>query len=77
MFEGFGNVRMAAVRIGGIEEPQAAIVAIEQQIREAFDAERGLMRMVADADRAGTHRKTVGLNAGLAESYRIGRGELT
>src|ERR1700682_2558796 len=35
------------------------------------------MRMVADADRAGTHRETAGLNTGLAQSYRIGRGELT
>src|SRR5712691_1809413 len=35
------------------------------------------MRMVAEADRAGTHRETAGLDAGLAESYRIGRGELT
>src|SRR6266404_62129 len=76
MLEGFGDVRMAAVGIGGIEEAQAAIVAIEQQIGQAFDAERGLMRMMAHTDSARAHGETAGLNAGLAKSYRIGRGEL-
>src|SRR5712664_3560849 len=76
MLEGFGDVRMAAVGIGGIEEAQAAIVAIEQQIGQAFDAERGLMRMMAHTDSARAHGETAGLDAGLPESYRIGCGEL-
>src|SRR6266850_8536707 len=76
VLESFGNVRMAAVGIGGIEEAQAAIVAIEQQIGQAFDAERSLVGMVADADRAGAHGEAAGPDAGLAESYRIGCGEL-
>jgi len=46
-------VRMAAVGIGGIEKRRPRSLAIEEQIGEAFDAERGLVRMVADTDSAG------------------------
>ena len=43
MFEGFGDVRMAPVGIGGVEETEAAVVTVEEKIGKAFDAERGLV----------------------------------
>jgi len=39
VFEGFRNVRVAAVRIGGVEEAQAVVVAVEEQVRESLEAE--------------------------------------
>jgi len=68
VFEGFGDVRMAAVRISGVEEAQAVVVAVEKQVRETLYAEGGLVRMVAGADGAGAHGEAAGLDAGLAES---------
>src|SRR6267143_6443975 len=38
VLQGFGDVRVAAVRIGGIEEAQTMIIAIEEQVGEAFYA---------------------------------------
>src|SRR4029077_7575728 len=67
VFEGFRDVRVAAIAIGGIEETQTVIVAIEKQFGKALDAESGLMRMVAHAHSAGAHGEAAGLNAGLAE----------
>ena len=40
VLERFGNVRVAAVGIGRVEETKAVIVAVEEQVGEAFDAER-------------------------------------
>src|SRR5438552_4759687 len=58
VLERFGNVRMAAVGIGGIEKEEAVVVAIEEQFRQAADTEIGLVRMMADADSASTHSET-------------------
>src|SRR2546429_1977171 len=56
--ERFGDVRMAAVGIGGIEKQEAVVVAIEEKFRQAADTEIGLMRMMADADRSSAHSET-------------------
>jgi hypothetical protein len=72
MLEGFGDVRVAAVRICGVEEAQAVIVAVKKQVGETLYAEGGLMRMMAGADRAGAHSETAGLDAGLAEGDGVG-----
>jgi hypothetical protein len=76
MLEGFGDVRMAAVGIGSVKKTKAVIVAVEEEFGEAFDTERSLVGMVADADRAGAHGQAAGLYAGFAEGDGIGSGEL-
>src|SRR6266699_3917763 len=77
VLEGLGNVRVAAVGIGRVEETKAVIVTVEEQVGEAFDAERGLVRMVADADGSGPHGEAAGLDAGLAERNGVGGIELS
>src|SRR5260370_4536792 len=57
VLKGFGDVRVAAIRIGGVEETQAVVVAVEEQVGETFDAEGGCMGMVADANGAGAHEE--------------------
>src|SRR5208282_482366 len=47
MFEGLGVVRMAAIAVGGIEEAETVVVAVEEKLRETLNAECGLMRMMA------------------------------
>ncbi len=53
------------------------IVTVEEQVGEAFDAERGLVRMVADADGSGAHGEAAGLDASLAERNGVGGIELS
>src|SRR6267143_4461787 len=67
----FGDVRVAAVGVGGIEEAQAVVVAIEKQAGEAFDAEGSLVRMMTAANGAGAHSQAASLDAGLAESHSV------
>ena len=69
-------MRVAAVRIGGIEEAQTMIIAIEEQVGEAFNAEGSLVGMMTAADSAGAHGEAAGLDARLAESYSIRSAEL-
>src|SRR6267143_387994 len=71
VLERFGNVRMAAVGIGGIEEAQAVVVSVKEQVRETFDTERGLVRMMTAANGAGTHGETAGLDARFAEGHSV------
>ena len=73
----FGNVRVAAVGIGRVEETKAVIVTVEEQVGEAFDAERGLVRMVADADGSSAHGEAAGLDPSLAERNGVGGIELS
>src|ERR1700733_7322235 len=75
VLERFGDVRMASVGIGGVEEAEAMIVAVEEKIGEPFNAERSLVGMMAGADRAGAHGEPTGLDAGAAEGDGIGGGE--
>jgi hypothetical protein len=72
MLESFGYVRVATIRIGGVEETQAVVVTVQQETRETADAQRGLMRVVANADGSGAHSEARGLNAGAAERDGIG-----
>src|ERR1700751_297236 len=75
MLERFGNVRMASVGVGGVEETEAVVVSVEQEIGEALDAKSSLMRVMSGADRAGAHGEAAGLNAGAAKSDCFGGGE--
>src|SRR5207245_298525 len=77
VFEGFRDMRVAAVRIGGVEETQAMVVTVEEHIGETLDAEGGLMRMVAGADGAGAHGEAAGLDAGLTESHGVSGAEFS
>ena len=76
LLQGFGDVRVTAVGISGIEEAQAAVVAIEEQVGEAFDAESSLVGMMTAADSAGAHGEPAGLDAGLAEGHSVCGAEL-
>jgi hypothetical protein len=76
VLERFGNVRMAAVGIGGIEEAQTMIVAIEEQVGEAFDAEGSLVGMMTAANSAGAHGEAAGLDGSLTEGHSVGGAEL-
>jgi hypothetical protein len=76
MLEGFGDVRMAAVAIGGIEEAEAVLVAIQKKLGEALDAESSLMRMMAGADGARAHGEATGLDTGLPQSDVVRRAKL-
>src|SRR5215472_11647292 len=76
VLEGVGDMRMASVGIGSVEEAQAMVVSIQQKIREPLHSERGLMRMVIEPDGASAHGETAGLNAGAAERDRIRSCEL-
>jgi hypothetical protein len=51
------------------------VVAIEEKVGETFEAERGLVGMMADADGAGAHGEAAGLDAGFAESDGVGGRE--
>src|SRR5713226_3023499 len=75
MLEHLGHVSMASVGVSGVEEAQAVVVSVEQEIGEAFHAERGLMRVMFGADGAGAHGEAAGLDAGAAESDCVGGGE--
>ena len=66
---------MTSVGIGGVEEAEALIVAIEKKIGESFDAERGLIGMMAGAYRTGAHGEAAGFDAGAAEGDGVGSGE--
>ena len=72
VLESFGDVRMAAVRIGSVEKAQAVVVTVEQEARQAVDAERGLMRVVAGTDSAGAHGQARSLDAGVPERDSVG-----
>src|SRR5579872_1809075 len=75
VLESFGDVRMASIGVGSVEEAEAMIVSVEQKIGETFDAERGLMRVVLGTNGAGAHGEAAGLDAGAAESDGVGGGE--
>src|SRR5579863_3335640 len=66
VLEGFGNVWMAAVAVRGIEKAEAVVVAVEKKPRKAINAERGLVRMLADSDGTCAHGDPAGLNTSLA-----------
>jgi len=77
MLEGFGDVRVTAVRVGAVEKTQAMVVAVEEQVGETFDAEGGLMRMMAGTDRASAHGEAACLYAGLAERDGVRSAEFS
>src|SRR5256885_5725159 len=52
-----------SVRIGGIEEAQTMIIAIEEQVGEAFNAEGSLVGMMTAADGSGAHGEAAGLRS--------------
>ena len=70
-----GNVWMASVGVGGVEESQAVIVSVAQEIGEALNPERRLVRVMSGADGAGAHGQSAGLNARATQSHRVGGRE--
>ncbi len=78
MLEGFRDVGMATVGVRRIEEAQALIVTVEEKAGEAVDAERGLMRMMADAEPNVTVSEALNLrDRGLSVKARARRGKAT
>src|SRR5258708_36877245 len=72
-----GDWRMAAGRIGGVEEAEAVVVAVAKQGGEFVEVESGLVGMMTGAIGAGAHGEAAGLDASLAEGDGIRRAELT
>jgi hypothetical protein len=77
LLQRFGHVRVAAIRISRIEKAQPVIVTIAKQVGEPLEAERGLVRVVATADRARAHRQPAGLDSRLSQHNCIGSAELS
>ena len=71
------RVRMAAVGVGEVEEAQALVVAVIEQIGQALDAERCLVGVVVVAHGARAHRQARGLDARRAERNDFGSTELS
>ena len=71
-----GDVGMAAVGVGSVEEAKAILVeAVDEQAGERTHAEAGLVRGSGEAYGAGAHGKAAGSNAGLAEGDLVVRVE--
>ncbi len=76
LLEGGGDVGMAAVGVGGVEEAEAVlVVAVDEQAGEGAHAEAGLVGGSAEADGAGAHGETAGADAGFAEGDLVVRAE--
>jgi hypothetical protein len=71
----FGDMGMTAVGIGGIEEAQAVIVSVKQEIGETLNSQSRLVRMMSGADCACPDSETAGLDAGAAQRDRVGGGK--
>ena len=68
LLEGGGDVGMAAVGVGGVEEAEAVfVVAVDEQAGEAAHTETGLVGGPSEAYGAGSHGETTGADAGFAE----------
>src|SRR5690242_2889926 len=48
--QSIGNVWVASVRVGGIEESQALVVTVQQQVGKSLYAQLALVRSVTRAD---------------------------
>src|SRR5580700_11605610 len=72
-----GYMRMASIRISGVEESQPVIVAVEQKIGESLHAERGLVRMMTGTNRARAHRQPARPNSRAAKRDGVGSRKLT
>ena len=75
MLERIGDMGVAAVGVRCIKKAQAIGVAVLQEGGESGEAEVGLMRLAADADRAGAHGEAGRLDAGAAEGDGIRGGK--
>ena len=76
VLQGFCHVGMTSVRICGVKEAQTVVVAIQQHVGKALDPERGLMRMMPDANGPCTHGEPAGVDTSVAEHNSVGGGEL-
>ena len=72
-----GHVGMAAVGIRRVKESQAVLVAVEKQVGEPLDAERGLVRVMPAADRSRSHRQSACLDTGAPKRHAVGSAELS
>src|SRR5713226_7948916 len=66
---------MASIRVRGFKKTQAVLVAVQKKFGETFDAQRRLVRMMTRTYRPRSHRQPAGLNARLANGYRVRRAE--
>src|SRR4029077_20957627 len=73
--ESLGNMRVTSVGVRGVEKAQATVVTVEQKIREAFNAQRRLMRVMPNPNGASAHGEAAGLDAGAAECDSVRGGE--
>ncbi len=71
-FEGVAEIDVGAVLVGDVEEADAAVEGVADDLLEAGEAEPGLVAGVADADAAGAHADERDLHAGPAEGAAVG-----
>jgi uncharacterized protein YceH (UPF0502 family) len=77
MLQSLGYMWMGAVSIGGVEEAQTMIVAVEQEVGKAFHSQRALVGAMSKADGASAHGEATGLNAGVADGHRVSGAEFS
>src|SRR6185437_5547257 len=77
LLDGFGNVRVTAVGVGGIEEAKAVVVvAVEQHRHKGIIAEAGLVGCPTVADSSRAHSQATGTDARFAEDNFVMSVEL-
>src|SRR5260370_33651943 len=77
MLQRLGHVRMAAVGIRGVTESQPVVVTVQEQLGEALNAKRGLVRMMAAAHRSRSHRQAACLDARAPQRNAVRSAEFS
>ena len=74
LFECCGDIGVAAVGVGGVEEAQTVfVIAIDKNSGERRRAEPRLVGGAAVTDRSGSHGEPAGSDAGVAENDFVAR----
>ena len=71
--EGLAEIDVRAVLVGDVEEADALVEGVADDLGEVLDAQPGLVARLARADAAGAHADERDLDAGLAQRDLVGR----
>ena len=71
--ERLAQIDVRAVLVGDVEEPNALVERMADDLGEFLDAQAGLVARLARADAAGSHADQRDLDAGLAQRDLVGR----
>ena len=72
----FRHVGVSAVGIRAVDETESMVIACPEQVRQALDAQLGLVRGVVVADRARAHGQPRRLDTRIAQRYDVRSAEL-